>query len=511
MKEYPLNKSFEVPGDWFLPDHSDLKISGTLYYTPEKTELQLNDAFTPLRGVINAGENKKAYPLVYGITKNGEAMTILRPQQLEVSINLGSGGWREPERLISTWLIIGAHIPADFGFSEVRFRVPGLQLWRSQPTIEHSIEVDQSTGISSPIYRVLPATKKTTPVPSLDATIEWGISWNSNTDLFTVISVGVSAWITIKSISPHVIEWYFEQQNKINTMLAFLAGTPMSPDCIEASLEDPRQQVSILVAMSNPSYCSYKNTFNFFMPCDSMGIDIDKVVAHWFEIYAKIQAPSQLALSILSSENLRLYIEFLSLMQSLEGFHRSLYNGSYMDEHEYKKVQDALGVAIPVGLTKDHKEALRSRIRYGNEFSLRKRLNELAEILSEPIRKIIFRGKGEIPKSWIDTRNYYTHWDENLRTNVLDGQELYFTNIRMKHFLRALYLDRMGIPHESIYRSLCNSSVISQELANLNALERRRVDSSDKSGAIMAIMRQEEKNDGNQEADTREIEPPLKD
>ena len=180
MKEYPLNKSFEVPGDWFLPDRSDLKISGTLYYTPEKTELQLNDAFTPLRGVIYAGENKKAYPLVYGITKNGEAITILRPQQLEVSINLGSGGWREPERLISTWLIIGAHIPADFGFSEVRFRVPGLQLWRSQPTIEHSIEVDQSTGIPSPIYRILPATKKTTPVPSLDATIEWGISWNSN-------------------------------------------------------------------------------------------------------------------------------------------------------------------------------------------------------------------------------------------------------------------------------------------------------------------------------------------
>ena len=42
-----------------------------------------------------------------------------------------------------------------------------------------------------------------------------------------------------------------------------------------------------------------------------------------------------------------LHIEFLSLMQALEGFHRALYEGLYMDEQGYASVKKALGDAIP--------------------------------------------------------------------------------------------------------------------------------------------------------------------
>jgi hypothetical protein len=156
-------------------------------------------------------------------------------------------------------------------------------------------------------------------------------------------------------------------------------------------------------------------------------------------------------------------------MQALEGFHRALFESNYMDDGSYETVWTTLVDAIPQGLKPEHRDALKTRIRYGNQFSLRKRLNVLANLFPESILTIILGGDGKIPREWIDTRNYYTHWDEELRSNVLDAYGMYCANIRMRHFLRALYLNLMGIPKEAIIESLRNTSDASQHLIQLNA------------------------------------------
>jgi len=285
-----------------------------------------------------------------------------------------------------------------------------------------------------------------------------------------------------------------EQQSKLTTMLAFLAGVPMSPDCIQASIDESPHEVSVMVALRDAKYCPYTNLHDFYMPRNAMGIDLALVVGNWFERYPKVHMPSQLALSVVASERLWLHVEFLSLMQALEGFHRGLFEGNYMTDEEYDSVKKALGDAIPPGVPPDHKDALRSRIRYGNQFSLRKRLNELAALLPDSLRLMILGGEGQVPRRWVDTRNYYTHWDEELRSNVLDGQGMYYANVRMRHFLRALYLDFIGIPKEAIHASLCNTSNVSQHLAQLNAIDRRRENPNDTSGVILTVTEQKANN-----------------
>lgn len=204
-----------------------------------------------------------------------------------------------------------------------------------------------------------------------------------------------------------------------------------------------------------------------------MNVDLAEIVVRWFDIYPKIHMPSQLALSVLVSDKLWLHVEFLSLMQALEGLHRGLFEGDYMEKAQYKLVMKALCDAIPPELSPDHKDALSSRIRYGNQISLSKRLDKLAEQLSQKIRTMILGPNGKVPRQWIDTRHYYTHWDEELRANVLDSQGMYNANVRMRHFLRALYLNLMGVPEQAILSSLCNASNSSQHLAQLNAIEYR--------------------------------------
>ncbi|MDN5873075.1 MAG: hypothetical protein L0H29_01670, partial [Sinobacteraceae bacterium] len=58
-------------------------------------------------------------------------------------------------------------------------------------------------------------------------------------------------------------------------------------------------------------------------------------------------------------------------------------DGTYMSPEDYEAVRHALATAIPSSVGADHREALKSRIKYGNELSLRKRINGLAGYLQK--------------------------------------------------------------------------------------------------------------------------------
>ena len=183
--------------------------------------------------------------------------------------------------------------------------------------------------------------------------------------------------------------------------------------------------------------------------------------------------PSQLALSVLSSENLWLHVEFLSLMQALEGFHRATMTGLYTSKAAYEDIRQKLSNAIPENVESDHRDSLRARIKYGNEISLRKRLDALLTRIQLPLRQHILGGDGGLPGRWVDTRNYSTHWDESSRSAVLEGIDMHRAIVRMRHLLRALYLDLVSIPQAGI-ESSGQRREQSQYLIQLNNMEHRR-------------------------------------
>jgi ApeA N-terminal domain 1 len=118
---------------------------------------------------------------------------------------------------------------------------------------------------------------------------------------------------------------------------------------------------------------------------------------------------------------------------------------------------------------------------------LRKRLDALAQRLFLPLRQHILSEDGDVPQSWVDTRNYYTHWNEASRDSVLDGVEMHRAGVRMRHFLRALYLDFAGVPQEAIARALRNASGECQYLIQLNIAEHRKRNPTSDLGALMRI------------------------
>lgn len=487
LTTYSIPNPVELIGEWTVPSEAEsLKISGSLSWSSQRATLTLQDSFSPLRGAVHAGD-LRTYPVVHGVTTGSEYVSMLQASSTGTGTSLGDAGVRQSERLVSSWVIVGAHVFQESLYSEVAVRIPGLQLWLCRSCLTHTLAAPAEGVPFSLNYRLEKIPEEEFEVPSISATLVFSYGWSTSGNARSNISIQTSAYLRIRPSTPKDLEWYFEQIGKVTTLLSLASGSAMAPDQVSAKLADDGPNVQILVALREAKYCSFQTHHDFYMLRDNAGVALEQIVKRWFEIYDSVAMPSQLALSVLNSEKLWLHVEFLSLMQALEGLHRAILPGLYATVEQYEGIRQALSNAIPQHIASDHKDALRARIKYGNEISLRKRLAALVERLPVEMRKHILGGDGVVPQSWIATRNYYTHWDEASKGAVLDGIEMHRAHVRMRHLLRALYLSLIGIPDIAIANSLQNTCNESQYLMQLNNMENRRQNPTSDAGAILQI------------------------
>jgi len=489
---HTLDETIEISGTWWLPEKPEMRVSGILHFDGQKIELHLNESFTPPTGDIRPGDPNPRYAVVHGVTIKAEAVTLFNAQQFGTSLNLGSGGFKQSSRIYARVVAFGAYLPADFQFLKVSFRVPGLQVWLGRQVIAREMILDEEKKLTGQSYSLGPLPDETFRICSIDATLSRDYSWSSDADPFRSIRVDVSAWFSFQPDEGKAIDWFLGHHETLLTMLSFLSGHPLVADAIQAKFDGSEHRADILVSMQRDEQPAPSRPFDFFLLRSMITAPLEKYCNKWFEIAPTVENPALLARSVMASKELWTHMEFLSLMQALEGLHRALYHGSYMDDSQYETVKAVLMEAIPDTVQRDHKDALKSRIRYGNQFSLQKRLDELTGMLPPQIRTKIFGNGGSVPRSWIDTRNYYTHWDDELRESVLNRQSMYYANIRMRHFIRVLYVLLIGVDDADIENAFKWPSRLAQQLVQVNIVERRQADPSYVPQAIMTISGGEE-------------------
>lgn len=463
----PDEASFD--GEWWLPSVSaSHKIAGTLAWSKSKATLVLHDSFTPLRSGPLV-QSSQARPVIHGITTNGSAVSVLEALCTGATMAFGGAAFRRPESFVSSLVIVGAHVDSQTRFLRLRARIPGLPTWLGESGVKQIITSPTPEHPDTVIdYRIGRNPVQGVEVPNIHATLGWGVGWSTSGSVLTTVTIASFGYLEITPEQPQALDWYFEQLGKATTLLAFLAGAPMKADEVSVKVAEAQPEISVLVGWNNPGYCPYNNPHEFFMPRWAMDVPLDAVFRKWFDLYASVAMPSQLALSVLSSDGPRMHVEFLLLMQALEGFHRAVADGTYMTPVDYESVCHTLTTAIPPSVKSSHREALKSKIKYGNELSLRKRLKDLAGRLDAPLRERIFGSTGAVPQKWIATRNYYTHWDEASRDDALNIPDMYYASVRLRHLLRVLYLDFVGIPQAAIVKALDGTSSESQHLIQLN-------------------------------------------
>jgi len=175
----------------------------------------------------------------------------------------------------------------------------------------------------------------------------------------------------------------------------------------------------------------------------------ESFLRNWFEKLDLLEPIYDLYFGTLYNPRMYLEHRFLSLIQAIESFHQRIYGGEYLSDENYKKVYDTLVNAIPNGVKIDFKESLENKLKYGNEFSLRKRLKEIFDKYQE-ILNVFIENKNTFIEKVVDTRNYQTYHDEDLKERSASGKKLYHLTQKLKILLEICLLTELGFSSEEI-------------------------------------------------------------
>ena len=172
--------------------------------------------------------------------------------------------------------------------------------------------------------------------------------------------------------------------------------------------------------------CLHRISADYIVTFLSIKDKFGDILNYWYNSYNKLSDSYNLFFDTAYKSGLYMENKFLNLINALESYHRNNINfvSSYIAKEKYMTdIYPILIKSIPTNLESDFKDALKSKIKFGYEYSLRRRIKELFSYNENFLNNFIC--DAEVLKlEIIDSRNYYTHYDEK-SIHVVPNIELY--------------------------------------------------------------------------------------
>ena len=185
------------------------------------------------------------------------------------------------------------------------------------------------------------------------------------------------------------------------------------------------------------------------------------VLNNWLRAY-EIMAPA-LSLYFSTKNGAQKYLDgkFLALAQGLETYHRRTSDEKLMDSSEF----EALVAQIAENCPEKNIDWLKGRLMHGNEINLGKRLKGIIDPFKDKLGNSKERSK--LLRKIVDTRNYLTHYNENLKAKSADGDELWNLCQKMEVIFQLHFLKVIGFSKNEIDSVVENSYPLKQKIQKI--------------------------------------------
>lgn len=427
----------KLAGQWWLPETPNQRIGGILTYDPaEGLQLDLHGTLIAIQPGPNGTRHNPIR--ILGQTTDG-TVTLHKCMRAGYSLQMMAGF--STSRYVAQVAFVGDHL--DYAneprFADVGFSFTGLDEWLNREIGSHEFVEDGETISLSREEDV------TVDVPAIQANMvvsSWrsGPSWPAHTSI--EVRGGTSIHIRPTG-GPQSWSFFEKTAFQIQNMLSLLGGGPAVVDrCVSWDPEHPGAGLVILDAPRRSSRPALPN--RFFMPyTPGQGPpDFGECLRRWMAMQEQVKEVTDL-LSVLHRESrLLLNVRFQFLVQALESYHRQRHPGTYMPDDQYEGVKQSLAVAIPNNVTESHRAALRSRIRFGNEYSLMRRLEGLWNLLPAPSQNRISTDPDTFLRRVKETRDYFAHFDPTIPH--MTNQEIASALPRLEAFATAMVALELG-------------------------------------------------------------------
>ena len=360
-------------------------------------------------------------------------------------------------------------------FSRVDFSVEYLDDWLAVSGFKEEVYWEKDSDLKDASIHFTPPKEIAFDLPD-GIKLKFIFSWTTPSLGTTEASITQKAYISLSSRELRSIEYFRGLVFRLHNFLRFVIDEVVSIDSVTGYSSEitkeygrgKRYEIPIKIYYQDTLYSKEKPeifwTHMLFLYRDVTN-QFEKIITKWVESY-KIYEPA-FNLYFASKDDVHNYTEsnFLFLVQGMEALHRKMYQETQMPEEEFDKLVEDILEATP----DKKKKWIGERLKYANEISLRKRI----KLLIDPFRYFFNNKKERISfvNKVTDTRNYLTHYDNNLATKAAVEQDLYNLCLKLGALFQLHLLQIIGMDLEFI-KSIVNENYALRNKLGLEYQER---------------------------------------
>lgn len=437
-----MNEYIEILGEWWLPHNSEIKINGVLKYEPNKDiELTLIGCFGEFEDVFTMED--KRFESIHGFTTNGKKITLIDCSRSDYKISMPG---MITEKYCSSSMMIGDYFDNEgsIKLKRISFSFDNLEQWLSLPSykIEHD-DKGKNFNIEYSLPESINAEYKGAKV-----SIEYTSITNGN--LFKKFSIEQTGWISFISEDYYLsISDLFHFIESFSNLLTLCSAVYIEPIKIKSKSVQGNDLEFIFRKLNTIETKRLLSRHDFIFNFHDIKHEFQKFLNIWIDKYEALEPIIHYFVDA-HKKDVFSPVSFVKLVQTLESFSRRM-------RHNWIEDQSTLDTKIEEVLScinnEENKEWLKGIFKYVNEPTLSTRLrglfretNFLLNLSSTKISSLVYK--------IVETRNYYTHFDERKKDKVLDIHGMFYLGQLFKLMLRSLILKELGFNDEFILNNI---------------------------------------------------------
>lgn len=448
-------EAFEEMGRWWPVGSSRVKTRGTLRFRPpDGLSLELVVS-TPAQQRHFAEPHPSL--VIHGTTDAGRRVTLM---DCFVSGSRQYFATRVSHTTVmANRAVIGAHLRAHAKprFPFLAVRLTHFDEWNCQTGIAAKHGADRDSLVRAD-YNFVPT--RQFHLPALRARLSISSSFTDSTPRVGVLHWDENWWLNLSYDTPQPLDRLLQDQGDLATFLSLLIGDAVHPLrlTLKTALMSPELDVVQLMARRRPDRVIHAQ--GMLLPHPSVQHVFGVALNRWYERREALRSVYDLVGGTLYDPDLYPSLRFLMLAQAAETFHRQARSGTYVPKRDFRAVARALKRAIPSNVPGELRQALVSRIDFGNDLSLRTRLTCLVDEVPWDVQSRYIGLPDHFVRSVAATRNYLTHHPPSLpRGATAAPEEQHRLAQQLRVLLTWLLLAEAGIPKDILQESVVSRRV----------------------------------------------------
>ena len=434
----------EYKGYWFLPSNPQKKVAGVLTYTKGR------DAFLELIGCFEESSDEasekcgKVYEIIYGITSDAKDITLF--QSMQTNYENASNSTFPIIRYDTRLFIIGKH---SSGLDEkCQYRatilIPALSNWCYPNAIEENNDILNGIPIRKSIsYHVqlndeFNTIAKVSINPYTSIAIKRNVIYES--DIQPTLALRQYTYLEIEKTEASSIEELlsdiilFEQFLSLSTLgVVYNSEITLYDNKLYEQLFDHTVYTPIELIFLTADRKSHAlmdiQSYDFLFTYQAVKEQYSEIIKKWYNENKDIEQIRLHLIKSLERKGTYSSVDFLIVIQAVEGFYRRFRNNKWRKEHN-----------LPGKSSSDLFPILQELITEFSDIVLLTQIKFDIDII-------------------VDTRIFYSHlMPKESKPKAVDGVELYKITCKLRVLLICCILSLSGFEHSQINEILNNSN-----------------------------------------------------